>query len=568
MSDSIPTADEELHPEIRPGRRFNKVWIIPIVAVLLGVWLVKQNYDNKGSLITIRFENADGIKENKTELKCRNVSIGMVEEIDLTDDLEVDVKVRVKPQHLHLIREDSRFWVEKPRIQGASVSGLNTLLSGAFLQLDPGLGQTGARNFTGLETPPITPASIEGLRLTLTAEEPGSVNIGTGIYYHETLIGRVESKVFDLENRVVNLGIFVEKKFAPLITDNSLFWRSSGINLEVGVDGFKLDLPSLDALVAGRISVDVPSGLPPGDPMPDGMVHALFNSQEEAQSTTFQGGAEFLVLIDESLRGLKVGSPVEFRGLRVGRVGQISYKLIEEIEINQMPVLVQLDDRLMATHFPPSLLDGGQEGIEDAVKNGLRASLKSTNLLTGQLFVDLDYFPNEPQAALEKEGDLLILPTIHTGFANLQDQVVLLLEKLNDLEIEGLVTKLGQATDEATETLAGINKAVNADDGVIVNANKTLKEISTAVTSLNAILADEETKALPAELKKTLAQVQKSLEPLSAKGAVYGDLRRTMDELRAAVRSIDRLTTEIADKPNSLIFGKNPNTKKVPRARR
>lgn len=568
MTESDPLPPEELHPEVRPGSRFNKVWIIPIVAILLGIWLVKENYDNKGSLITIRFQNADGLKESKTELKCRNVNIGMVEEITLTDDLEVELQVRVKPQHLHLIREDSRFWVEKPRIQGASVSGLNTLISGAFLQLDPGLGKEGTRKFTGLETPPTTPRSVEGLRLTLATKEPGPVDIGTGIYYQETLIGRVESRAFDLDSRSVAFGIFIEHPYRDLITQNAIFWRSSGIKLEVGAEGFQVDLPSMDALVAGRISVGVPEGLPPGPPLDDDNQIDLFTSFEDAQNRHFQGEVQFLILVDESLRGLKVGSPVEFRGLKVGRVKEISYKLSEEVSIKQMPVLIQLDDRLMATHFPPSILDGGDDGLELAIREGLRASLKSSNLITGQLYVDLDYFDNAPAARAETRGDFTVLPTIHTGFSNLQDQVVLLLEKLNQLELESLVAKVGAATDEATETLAGINQAVNSNSGILATANTTLADISKVVDSLNSVLSSDETQALPGDLRETLAQVRKSLEPLSEKGTVYGDLRRTLDELRGAIRSIDRMTSEIADKPNSLLFGKNHNTRKTPQARR
>ena len=568
MNANTTSPNEELEPEVRPGSRFNKVWIIPIVALLLGLWLVKQNYDNKGTLITIRFENAAGLKEKKTEIKCRNVTIGMVEAVTLTDKLEVELQVRVKPEHLHLIRDDSRFWVEKPRIQGASISGLNTIVSGAFLQLDPGLGEEGAREFVGLENPPVTPQSVDGLHLTLTAKDPGTVGIGTGIYFQETYIGQVESRTFDMNSRSVSFGIFIEEKYTELITKNSLFWRSSGVNLQIGADGFNLELPSLDALVAGRISVGVPKGLPAGDPLSDDMALDLFKSEEAAQDTAFQGGEKFLLLLDESLRGLQEGSPVEFRGLRVGRVDQISYKLLDEVNIEQIPVLIQLDKRLMARHFPPSILDGGEAGIDRALARGLRASLKSSNLITGQLYVDLDYFPGEPIARLQKQGEVLILPTIQTGFSNLQDQVGSLLEKLNQLKVEELVAKLGQATDEATDTLASVNKAVASNSGVVATARTTLAEIATTVKSLNTILSSDETKSLPGDLRKTLVEVQKSLSPLSEKGGVYGDLRRTMDELRAAIRSIDRMTTEIADKPNSLLFGKDANTSKVPKARR
>ncbi|MFT6181048.1 MAG: paraquat-inducible protein B, partial [Akkermansiaceae bacterium] len=269
MSKTAPETEKGLEPDVRPASRFNKVWIIPIIALLLGLWLVKRSYDEKGETIIVRFETADGLQEGKTEVKCRNVTIGMVEDINLTDDLEVDITIRVKPAHLHLIRTDSRIWVEKPRVQGASISGLGTLISGAFLQLDPGIGEEGQRYFDGLETPPLTPRTIEGLRLTLNAEEPGSIGIGSGIYYNQNPIGRVESRTFNMDTKTVNFGVFIEKEFSDLITDNTLFWQASGISLHIGADGFDLELPSLDSLVAGRIAVGVPLGVSPGKPVPD-----------------------------------------------------------------------------------------------------------------------------------------------------------------------------------------------------------------------------------------------------------------------------------------------------------
>ncbi|MFT6861872.1 MAG: paraquat-inducible protein B [Akkermansiaceae bacterium] len=566
---ALPNETEEgLHPEVRPGKRFNKVWLIPSVALLLGAWLVKDKLDHQGEIVIVRFENAAGIKEGKTEIKCRNVNVGMVEQITLTDELGVELEVRVKPQHLHLIRNDSRFWVEKPRVQGASISGLNTLISGAFLELDPGIGQEGARDFDGLEDPPVTPLTIAGLRLTLTAEYPGSIGIGSGIYFNDNVIGRVESRSFNMDTRTVNFGVFIEEEYSDLITDHSLFWQSSGINLRIGADGFDLELPSLDSLVAGRVSVGVPSGLSPGETITDGTFQTLFKSEEAAQNTTFQGGVEFLLLLDQSLRGLKIGSPVEFRGLRVGRVGQISYKLVKNVDIEKMPILIQLDTRLMAVHFPPSVLDEGENGFKDALEKGLRASLKSGNLLTGQLYVDLDYYPDEPYAGVKQQGDYLVLPTINTGLENIQEQVSTLLEKFNELKIEDLIAKVGQTSDEATQALDSVNRAMVSSKGIVADAQATLQGITETVKSLNAILASDDTKAISTDLRETLAQVNKSLEPISNNGTVYGDLRRTMDELRAAIRSINRMTTEIADKPNSLLFGKDPNTQKIPRARR
>jgi paraquat-inducible protein B len=259
---------------------------------------------------------------------------------------------------------------------------------------------------------------------------------------------------------------------------------------------------------------------------------------------------------------------VEFRGLRIGRVEKISYKLLDEVDIQEIPVLIQLDNRLLETHFPPAILDEGEQGVRSAMTQGLRASLKSSNLLTGQLYLDLDFFPQEPLAQIEEHEGRLILPTIHTGFSDLQDQVAALLDKLNTLELEELVATLNRTIATAEGTLAKMDRSLTSEDGLLNSAQTTLKDIESAVESLGAVLASEDTQALPGDLRATMTKIQESLKPLSQEGTVYGDLRRTLDELRGAIRSLDRMTSVIAEKPNSLLFGKDQNTRKEPRARR
>ena len=257
--------NEEIHPEVKTDKRFNPVWIVPLVALLLGLWLVKRSYDEKGQVVTVRFENAADLAVGKTEVKCRNVTIGKLEDIFLTDGLEVDATLRIKPDHMHLVREGSQFWVVRARVQGSSVSGLGTLISGAFIELDPGPLEADAgtkMSFTGLESPPLTPSSVPGLRLVLDAEKPGSVDVGSGIYFRDTLVGKIESREFLPDEKTVRFGAFIEEAFAGLVTDQTLFWKTSGIKLDVGTEGFNLELPSLDSLVSGRVSIDQPDNGP------------------------------------------------------------------------------------------------------------------------------------------------------------------------------------------------------------------------------------------------------------------------------------------------------------------
>lgn len=564
-------SSDETHPHVKAGKRFNPVWIVPLVALFLGLWLVKRSYDEKGETITVRFENAADLAIGKTEVKCRNVTIGKLEDILLNDNLGVDTTIRIKPEHMHLVNEGSQFWVVRARVQGSSVSGLGTLLSGAYIELDPGLmnGDSGSkRSFVGLENPPLTPGSIPGLRLTLEAEKPGSVDIGSGIFFRNTMVGRIESREFFPDEKIVRFGAFVEEKYAELVTDQALFWKTSGVKLDVGTEGFNLELPSLDSLVSGRVSIDYPEEGVEGEPLEDGETTVLYDNEEQAEVSRFKGGTEFLLLIDQSLRGLRKGAPVEFRGIRIGRVAEISYSIINDAGIEEMPVLIQLDTRLLEKNFPSNLIDEDASGFSKSISSRIRASLRSSSLITGQLFVDLDYYPELGKVEPQTRGGYNVLPTVPSGLGRLEDKVAALLDKVNNLGIEKFIETVSDTSRQATATLGSIEDTLTEDEGLVSEAEATLREMNETVAALKTIIASDEIQAIPADLKLTLANLNATLEPLSTEGAIYGDLRRTLDEMRGTIRSIDRLTSELADKPNSLLFGKDPNTNKIPRARR
>jgi len=356
--DNHHESSEPPKPEVSKNRSISKVWIIPIIAILLGAWLVKNHFDKQGRIIDVTFIDAEGISAGKTEVRCRSVVIGKVSAVTLDKDLNVLIEMRIKSEHSHLVREESRFWVVRPRVSGSSISGLGTILSGSYIELDPGVTTGPFKNsFVGLEEPPLTPSTVPGLRLNLTSKEPGSVDIGTGLYFKGTLIGQVESRNFETSTRVTSFGVFIEEKFAPLVCKETRFWRDNGLNLEVGANGFQLDLPSMDSLIAGRINLGVPADLTDGPPIQDGSTIILFDDKELADTSTFDQADEFLLLVDQSVRGLSANAPVEFRGLPIGRVKEISYNLAGDLPISKIPLLIQLDKRLLTKHFPLGLKD-------------------------------------------------------------------------------------------------------------------------------------------------------------------------------------------------------------------
>lgn len=558
---------EAPQPETTTKKSLSIVWVIPILGLLLGGWLVKRSHDEKGEIVEITFANAEGIEAEKTEVRCRNVKIGYVEDITLDPELHVKVDARIKPEHLDLVRAGSRFWVVRPRISGTSVSGLNTLISGSYIELDPGPGGEEQFVFDGDEDPPLTPSTVPGLRLVLTSEEPGSVDVGSGVYFKGNLVGRVESRQFEPLSRRTVLGIFIQDKYTSLVNTETRFWRDSGLELKVGSDGFQLELPSLEALISGGISFITPENISPGDPFENGQELPLYADVAAAESSAFKSSAEFILLLDQSVRGLTAGAAVEFRGLRIGRVKEISYQLVKGYEIERIPVLIQLNERLLKQNFPISISNEGPDNLAEALANGLRASLKANNLLTGQLFVDLDYYPKLEPARLGRAGEYAVLPTIESGFARIEDRVAAVLDKINAIPIESLMATLEKTATETTTTLEKFQGSLNGTDDLIAEAQRTMKEATETVNSLKKLMAGNDAQSLPADVRATLAQINASLAPFSDEGKIHGDLLRTLDELRSAVRSFERTSDTIGDKPNSLIFGKDKNSKKIPRAR-
>jgi len=556
-------------PEITTNRRISAAWVIPILGILLGIWLLQRHHEMKGPLIEVTFEDANRIVADKTQVRCRSVIIGKVETVDLDNELNVSVKLRIDKEFAHLVREESRFWVARPRIAFSGISGLETIISGSYIGLDPGKRKGGAKKkFVGLESPPITPSSIPGLRLKLKTSEPGPIHLNSLLYFQGSCVGKVESRSFDVTSRDTTFGVFIEDKFASLINTETRFWRNNGPQLDIGDKGFELKIPPIDSLISGRIDLGVPTDILDGEAVKDGETLTLFSSKELAEASTFDHADEFLLLVNQSVRGLSQSAPVEFRGLLIGRVTKISYELIKDVPVNQVPILIQLDRRLLAKHFPLGLKDSESDYFEKATKNGLRASLKSNSLITGKLTVNFDYYPDTPADPIVKLAGYKVLPTVEYGLSNIEDGLAAALHKINSLPIEPLLMELEKVSKEGSITMQEIREILNNKDGFIVKTTQTMTDASATLKSLQKILDNKDVNEIPADLRATLAELKSALKPFSKDGNLHGDLLRTLEEIRSAARSIEKTSDTIGGKPNSLLFGKDKSSKAIPRARK
>ncbi|EWH01016.1 mammalian cell entry protein [Halomonas sp. BC04] len=406
-----------------PQARLSPIWIVPIVAIVIGLWLVYDNYRSRGPLITLTMSTAEGIEAGSTLIKTRNVEVGRVERVQLSDDLtHTVISARMAPDSEAMLTEGSRFWVVKPRIGREGISGLGTVLSGAFIQLQPGRGEPGVRQFEVSDQPPVAPADAAGVRVNLISQLGNSLRPGDPVTFQGYTVGRVEEVVFDADARRMDQRIFIESPYDRLVTDTTRFWSASGIDLRLDADGIRVNVESLEALLGGGVTFGVPEDLPRGNPVADDTTFNLYPDEDSARQGTFNRYLEYVLLVEDTVRGLSRGAPVEFRGVRIGTVAAVPWQFTASQPENRdsfsIPVLIRIEPQRLGVENQAVDLEEWEQRFRRLFDNGLRASLKSGNLLTGAMFVDINFHRDEADNYVaETFSDRTVFPITSAGFA-------------------------------------------------------------------------------------------------------------------------------------------------------
>jgi paraquat-inducible protein B len=517
--------------------RLSPIWIIPVVAALIGAWLVVDNYLHTGPLITLTISNAEGIEAGKTRIKTRNVDIGQVEEVKLSDDLsQALVMARINHDAEEVLVEDTRFWVVKPRISREGISGFGTVLSGAYIQLHPGQSQKQRRKFEVLEQPPVALDGNEGIRIKLVSQLGNSLRVGDPVTYQGYTVGRVESAEFDEAALQVNHQLFIEQPYDALINANTRFWSAKGVNLELSSTGFEVNIASLEALLSGGVTFGILEDLPAG-PVEQDQVFQLFPDEEKARQGLFSDSLEYVLLVEDTVRGLSEGAPVEFRGLRVGTVKEVPWRFTSpERRIREnfaIPVLISIEPQRLGGQEKVDLASW-RERLKNIVENGLHATLKSGNLLTGALFVDLNFQRDQAEnRKLETFEKRLVIPTTPTGLAQIELKVSSLLDKLNALQIEPIMKGM---------------------DNNMQQSESLLREVRSLTASVKDLLDNPEIQQVPTNINQTLTELRKAIEGLSPESQTYQELNQTLQTLETLLRDLQPLARTLGEQPNALIF--------------
>jgi len=532
-------------PEAVPdsGKRFTLqlVWLIPIVAAIIGGTLVVKTYLQKGPTITITFKTGDGLEAGKTKVKYKDVEVGLVKDVTIARDItHVIATVELKKEVTPYLVEDTKFWVVRPRISGGGITGLGTLMGGSHIGVDVGRSKQPQRAFTGLETAPAVAMDVPGSRFQLHSTDLGSLDIGSPVYFRRIQVGQVASYELDKDGNGVTFTVFVAAPYDKYVRTNTRFWNASGVDLTMDASGLKLDTQSLMSILIGGIAFQTLDESAEAPPTGANTAFTLFATRDEAMKNRDTISQSFVMIFKESVRGLSPGATVDFRGVTVGEVSGIHVAHDTRTKEVNMLVEMRIYPERLRSRAVGAVPDPKEYRaiLNDMVAHGLRAQLNSGNMLTGQLIVVLDFFPNAPKAQVNWATNPPQFPTTPGSLVELQTTLMRIVKKLEKLPLD--------------ETVADVRKVLQTLDVAVKDADKLVQRMNTDVVPEIRMTLEEARKTLD-EGRKTLSAAKQTL---SADGPLQQDLRVTLRELARTAQSLRDLTDYLERHPESLIRGK------------
>ncbi len=519
--------------------RISLVWLIPIIALLIAAYLGFRTVSNEGPLITVKFSAADGLTAGQTKVRHKAVDLGQVESIRLSDNMtQVIVRIRMANEATPYLTNRARFWVVRPRLSSGSLAGIETIVSGSYIEMDPG-GRDGDREteFNGLERPPGVRSSEPGSNFSLRANRIGSLNAGAPVFYRDINVGEVLG--YDIGDGIgsVTINIFVRAPFDGFVREGSHFWNASGLSVKLGADGVRVELASLQAVLNGGVAFDAPKT--PAKAMAAGTQFPLYQSYSEAQAAGYQRKLNFVTYFANAVRGLTAGSAVEFYGIQIGTVQEVKLEVNNEAGSARVRVALEIQPERIAD--AADIKDDSIDVARRLVKNGLRAQTKTSNYLTGQQVLALDFLPNASPAELRQEGQDWVLPSVGGGIDNILTAASDISAKLDRLPLDQIGANLNSTLRSASGAMVSIQDLVKRTDANLTPAMHRLPDITAA-------LQDVVTRA-----GRTVGSIETSYGQNSQ---FSRELERAMTQVGDTARAIRVLADYLDRHPEALVRGR------------
>jgi paraquat-inducible protein B len=501
MSEQLQEQSLDNLPEsnIRPRSKFSIIWLVPLVAVLIGAWIGYKAWSETGPTITITFKTADGLEGGKTKIKYKNVDIGEVKSITVNQDtMNVEVMAEIHKDAKPFLTDQTRFWVVRARIDATGVSGLATLLSGAYIDIGPVKKGKPTRNFTGLEIPPVVSQNKPGKHFTLHTPNLGSLERDLPVYYRKFVVGRVEEVKLNDDGETVTARIFIDEPYDKWVNKTTKFWNASGIDFTLTADGLDMDTESLVSILIGGIAFESPDLGVDVSPADNDSTFKLYANHEDTFKKDYKIGFKYVLNFTETVRGLTVGAPVDFRGVQVGEVTDIQLWYDPDHNKITVPVTITIDYGRLAfkgnVETPEQISAARVERTDYFVKQGLRAQLQTGSLLTGQLFISLDFFPDATPFVMDWNAKIPDLPTTPSTIGELKLRITSILKKVDAMmtQVKELSYKLNHQIEpelsdtlkQATQTLATVQDALENDSPLQQDLQTALREVAKAARSI------------------------------------------------------------------------------------
>jgi paraquat-inducible protein B len=565
-SDKAATAPA---PRIKKKSGFSLVWLIPIITALIGGWLIFKTLSEKGPNITITFKTAEGIEAGKTKIKYKEIEIGVVNSVHFSKDFShIMVKASMEKGSESFLRRGTRFWVVNPRLSLRGASGLGTLLSGAFIEIEPGQGAP-HRRFVGLEVPPVIKADVAGIKIVLLAQKLGSIDIGSPVYYHGILAGETLGWELGNDRKSIFIHVFIKAPYDKLVHSNTRFWNVSGVDVSIGSEGISVRTESLHSLLYGGIAFETPDTLEQVKENMEGLVFTLYDDLKSIQEQYYTKKIDFILFFDGSVRGLNVGAPVEFKGIKVGSVKDVRLEFDSRDTSFRIPVLIEIE--------PERVIERGKDKVSSPfqtlktlVDHGLRARLQSGSLLTGKLFVELDMHPGTPVRLMNEGGPFPELPTIPASLEQMTASLKGILAKLEKVDMEKIGMEFLATLKEANKFAKGASDLINKPE-----LQDAVKNLTESLNALKGILhkLDRRVEPVAENLEKAIGAGHEALEKAQiTMGLVDEALKpdsplqfrfiELTEELAETARSLRALVDLLERNPDALIFGKDSSGEK------
>lgn len=517
-------ADVKNIPTISP------VWIVPIVALVIALSLVIQARLEKGEEIQINFTKASDIIAGQTLIKLKNVEVGMVKKVKLSGDLKtVQVFAEIDRDVANHLSENTRFWVAEPKISATGVSNLGTLISGVYIVMDPGEDGPYATEFEGLDSSPVFVSDDPGTQYVLESADLGSLDISSPIYFRQIRVGEVTGYQLAEANDRVNINVFIKAPYDQLVQTKTHFWNVSGVDVSVGAEGVTANMGSLVSLLSGGIAFETAAGFEDAEVAEEGHRFSLYPDRESVKDGSYNIRYYYLLKFSESVKGLSVGAPVEFRGLKIGEVVDIDLVSADN-EPNSLHVYIAIEPQRLDSEASPTR-EEADAFIETLVKHGLRARMSSGNLLVGSKLIELVYTDKRNSVPLVRSSNYTELPTHSDPGEEMLSQVSAILEKIEAVPFDDI-------GEDLADSLASLKAILSA-----LETNNTAGKIDNAVQNLSLALN---------KLSQAMESVDQAIAPDSE---LQHELNGTLKSVGSAADSVQRFLDELNRHPNALIYG-------------